>query len=64
MQFECAYKMVNELQKKYFKYKTTMYNAIMAGYFFQVSLLDCALTQIFNYESFSLLMISFIKKYI
>lgn len=33
--FECAYKMVNELQKKYFKYKTTMYNAIMAGYFFE-----------------------------
>ncbi|XP_039690584.1 pentatricopeptide repeat-containing protein At4g04790, mitochondrial-like [Medicago truncatula] len=27
--------MVNELQEKYFKYKTTMYNAIMAGYFFE-----------------------------
>ncbi|XP_039690714.1 pentatricopeptide repeat-containing protein At4g21880, mitochondrial [Medicago truncatula] len=37
--FECAYKMVNELQKKYYKYKTTMYNAIMARYFFEKNII-------------------------
>lgn len=40
MQFERAYEMVNELQEMNFKPTTAMYNAIMAGYFREVSLLD------------------------
>lgn len=40
MQFERAYEMVNELQKMNFKPTAAMYNAIMAGYFREVSLLD------------------------
>ena len=61
MQFERAYKMVSELQEMGFKPTTAMYNAIMAGYFREVSLLDFieayVLAQIFNYFSTSIIML-------
>lgn len=40
MQFVRAYMMVNELQKMNLEPTTAMYNAILAGYFHEVSLLD------------------------
>ena len=40
MQFEGAYKMVDDLEKMNFKPMASMYNAIMAGYFREVTLLD------------------------
>jgi hypothetical protein len=39
MQYQRAYEMVSELQEMNFKPTTAMYNAIMAGYFREVSLL-------------------------
>ena len=40
MQFEGAYKMIGDLEKMNFKATTNMYNAIMAGYFREVTFLD------------------------
>jgi hypothetical protein len=61
MQFERAYEMVNELHELGFKPTTAMYNAIMAGYFREVSLLVFVeiyvLAQIFNYFSNSIIML-------
>jgi len=40
MQFEGAYKIIGDLEEMNFKPTTNMYNAIMAGYFREVTFLD------------------------
>jgi len=40
MQFEGAYKIIGELEEMNLKPTTNMYNAIMAGYFREVTFVD------------------------